>query len=695
MVERSEEFEDTPTGWAKRWQVEFAASKKFLKPFWKQTEKVFQRYLDERKAGASPEDQIGDFTSRLNLFHSNIDTVMSMLYGRIPKVDVDRRYADQDDDIARVASVMLQRILNTDIETAGEDYSYVLRSSLADFLIGGLGTARMKYDFKEVKEEVPPQIDPQTGEILADGYTDTKIEDEWADPIYLHWRDVMWSPCRTWKECRWRAYRAYMSREELVARFGDIGKRVPLNSKGAYFDSEKTGKQVKEEIWDQAEVWEIWDKQNKLVWWYVDGFDSVLDKKKDLLELEGFWPEPPPMIANLTTNKYLPKADFLIAQDLYNEIDVLETRITLLTEACKCVGVYEKGNDGVQRLLMEGVENQLIPVDNWAAFAEKGGMKGATDWLPIEQVASVVQILTEKQTEKINLLYQVTGMSDILRGASDPRTSATAESAKAKFASIRMQALQDEFARFASDLMRIKAEIISKHYQPYCILQQSNIQMTPDAQYAEQAVQLIKDPKVARWRIVVKPESLAMVDYAQLQNDRVAYITALSQFMQSAAPLMEQSQGVVGPLMELLKWGLAGFKGSNEIEGVLDRAISDFEKQKQMGGNQKPDPEQIKAQAEMQRTQLEMQKAEMEAQARLQQIQAEMQQQAQEHEFKMQELTAKHQMEMAKIQAQMVSDRNRETAQAEGAVTQSVVDAASKVEVNKSAPKPNGAGKNA
>jgi hypothetical protein len=521
MAERENEFEDSPTGWAKRWQVEMAASRKFLKPYHKQAEKVFNRFLDERKSGTSEGDSIGDFTTRLNLFHSNITTLQSMLYGRIPKVDVDRRYADQDDDVARVAAEIVQRILNTDIESAGEDYSYVLRSSLGDRLVGGLGTARVKYDYKSAQQEVPPKIDPVTGEELAPGYTDEVIEDEWADPIYVHWRDVMWSPARTWAEIRWRAYRVYMTRDELIARFGeDLGKAVPLNSKGAYFDNEKTGKQ-RDEVWDQAEVWEIWDKQNKKVFWYVEGYDRILDMKDDILELEGFFPEPPPMMANLTTNKYIPKPDFIIAQDLYNQIDILETRISLLTEACKCVGVYEKGNDGVQRLLMEGVENQLVPVDNWAAFSEKGGMKGAVDWLPIEQVAQTIEILTNKQTEKINQLYQVTGMSDILRGASDPRTSATAESAKAKFASIRVQALQDEFARFASDLMRIKAEIISKHYQEYCILQQSNIEHTPDAEMAQQAIQLIKDPSTSRWRIVVKPESLAMVDMAQMQQERV------------------------------------------------------------------------------------------------------------------------------------------------------------------------------
>lgn len=684
VIEKASEFEETPIGWAKRWQVEFSAAKKWIKKWHKQSDKVVERYLDNR------EKDINDVSTRLNIFHSNITTLQSMLYGRMPKVEVDRRFADQDDDVARVAGEILQRILNTDIESAGEDYSHVLRTSLGDRLLVGLGTARLKYDFTERKVEVPPQLGPN-GEELAPGYEETKIEEEWVDTVYTHWKDLLWSPCRTYSEMRWRAYRSYMYRDELIARFGEeLGNAVPLNSKGPTYNKDRDSV-LEKDVWNQAEVWEIWDKQNKKVHWYVDDFDRTLDMKDDPLKLEGFYPEPPAMISNVTSSKYIPKPDFVLAQDLYNQIDILETRISLLTEACKAVGVYDKGADGLQRVFMEGVENQLIPVDNWAAFAEKGGLKGAVDWVPIEQIAAVIEILTKKQGDLINQLYQVTGMADILRGAATQAgVSATEQAIKAKFASIRVQALQDEFARFASDLQRIKSEIIAKHYQPYCILQQSNIMSTPDAQMAEQAVQLIKQPDVSRWKIQVKPESLAMVDYAQLKMDRVEYINALATFLQSASPILEQEPAAAPFLMQLMKWGLAGFKGSNEIEGVVDQAIAAFEKKLQQGGDQKPDPEQIKAQAEIQKAQIQMQKAQMDMQRDQQKFQFEMAQMAEEHKLKMIEMTQKHQIEMEKLRATVIAERQRQEAQTEANSTEAVVNAAAKKVEMESRPKGTG-----
>lgn len=686
-IERASEFEETPTGWAQRWEMEFSAAKKWIKKWHKQSDEVIRRFVDDR------DKDVNDVSTKLNLFNANITTLQSMLYGRLPKVEVDRRFADQDDDVARVAGQILQRILNTDIESAGEDYSHVLRTALGDRLLPGLGTARVKYDFKEKEVEVPPQVGPD-GRELAPGYTDVQIEDEWVDTIYTHWKDVLWSPCRTYAEMRWRSYRAYLTRDELIARFGeDLGKLVPLNSKGPTFEKTRDSAREKE-VWDQAEVWEIWDKTNKKVFWYVEGFDRILDLKEDPLGLEGFYPEPPPMLANLTSSKYLPKSDFVIAQDLYTQIDVLETRISLLTQACKAVGVYDKANEGIQRVLMEGVENQLIPVDNWGAFAEKNGLKGVVDWVPIEQVAKVIEILTQKQNDMINQLYQVTGMADILRGAaSQGGVSATEQAIKAKFASIRVQALQDEFARFASDLQRLKAEIIAKHYQPYCIIQQSNIMSTPDAALAQQAIELIKNPDISRWKIQVKPETLAMVDYAQLKQDRVEYINALATFLQSAAPLLEMSPAAGPFLMQLMKWGLAGFKGSNEIEGVVDQAIAQLENMMKSGQGNKPDPEQIKAQAEIQKAQMSMQEAQMKAQADMERIKMEMIQSQQEHQFKMRELETKHQLEMQKLHMSVTAERERQEAQTEANTTERIVDAAATKMEMESRPKSAGGSK--
>lgn len=632
MNDSVKEFDNTSADQYRRWNRELTDAKEWFRHFHKKGEKVVKAFLDDRK---DTNEAVGVFVTRLNLFHANVVTLMSMLYGRIPKVEVTRRFADADDDVARVAGEILTRILNTDIEVAGEDLACVFRSGLQDRLLPGLGTARVQYQYTSSTEEIPAITDPSTGEELAPATTQEKITDEWVDIVYTHWKDELWSPCRTHAEIRWKSYRSYMGKEEFKARFPKAKlESVTFNTKGPMPKWDQKGFSF-----EQAEVWEIWSKADKKVYWYTEGYGELLDESDDPLELDGFWPDPPPLVSNVTTTRYIPKSDFEIAQDLYREIDELETRITLLTQSCKSVGVYDESCKGVQRIFQEGVENQLIPVENWAQFAEKGGLDGAIDWVPIKDIAEVISILTQKQNDKIQQLYQVTGMNDVMRGASmeagKTPVSATERKIQANYGSIRIEALQNEFARWVSDIQQLKAEIIAKHYQPYCIIQQSNIMDTMDGQnqeLVEAAVQLIKDPEKARWKISVRPESLAIADYQQLKEDRTEFLFGLAQFLQSSAPMIQEAPASAPYLMKLLKWGMAGFRGSSEIEGIFDQAIDSMEKNPP--GN-KPDPEAQKAQVEMQK------------------LQGEMQMKQQENMAKQQMEREKHQMEMQAKQMEL------------------------------------------
>lgn len=641
MSENTEEKGSTPYD---KWGKEIASAKKWFRKFHTRGKKVNQAFLDDYK---DESETPANLVTRLNLFHSNIITLMSMLYGRVPKVEVSRRFADADDDIGRIAGEILTRILNTDIEVAGEDIASVFRSCLQDRLLPGMGSARVQYHYSAEKDSDEPLIDAETGEETE---PEEQITDEWTDIVYTHWQDILWSPSRTYTELRWKAYRSYLSKAKLKARFPKIKlEKVNFSSKGA-LGKGKDIDQIDESA--EAEVWEIWDKDTFKVHHFLEGYGELLDSVEDPLELEGFWPDPPPLISNVTTSKYLPKADYDIAADLYREIDELETRITLLTQACKCVGVYDKNNLEVSRIFNEGVENQLIPVANWAQFSEKGGLEGSIDWVPLEDVVNTIKILTEKQNDKIQQLMQVTGMNDVMRGAAMQEgspVSATERKIQANYGSIRIEALQNEFARWVSDTQSLKAEIIAKHYQPYCIIQQSNIMATMDAsvegaqEQIDAAVALIKDPSKSRWRITVRPETLAIADYAQLKSDRMEFIMGLAQFLQSAAPVLEIEPGAMPTLMKLLKWGLAGFRGSSEVEGILDREIAKLEKQPPQ---QKPDPEAKKAEAEMQKMQAEMQMSREEHQAQ-------MSLQQQKGQLEITQMQQKFVLEMKKMQLEM------------------------------------------
>lgn len=606
-IQSAQDFDDTPQGWQRRWLVELAAAKKAAKKWQKAGDRITKAFLDER------EDALLLNETRLNVFSSNIVTLRAMLFGNVPRVEVGRRYEDANDDAARVAAEMIERIANADIS---KQFSYAIGCALDDRLLVGCGIARVRYDAKFESVQVPPFLG-NDGTELAPGYEREDKVFEAAPIDYINWRDVLWSPARTWDEVRWIGFKNYMTRDQCRERFGEkIGDAIPL---GTTKRSQSRGG-IEDDPWQKGEVWEIWCLEHRTVYWIAEGMDVICDAKEDPLQLTGFFPCPQFMLANPTSRQYAPRADYILAQDQYEELNLVSTRITLLEKAIKVVGVYDKTADGVQRMLTEGTENTLIPVDNWAMFAEKGGIRGQTDWLPLEQISGALDKLREYRTELIGLLYQVTGMSDIMRGASNASETATAQSIKAKFASVRVQSMQDDFARFATDLQRLRIEVVVNHFDDETIVSQSNMANTPDAEYIPQALQLLR--KLDAFRISVKSETLAAQDLAAIRQEKTEFIAGLAQFLTAAQPVIDKYPASAPTLLEMLKWTMAGFKGASTIEGVLDKAIA----QLQQNPPQAPqDPNAGKDKAAQAKMQGDLKREEMRAGAKQQEIRAQTQ----------------------------------------------------------------------
>lgn len=640
------DFPSTPEGWAKRFTVEFDAAKKALEGWRKEAEEADKAFRDEVES-------LNSAVKRRTIFTANVTTQAAMLFGNTPKSDVTRRFADPKDDVARVAGELLERLLNTDLERASDTSEEAFRNALMDRLVPGGCVTRCRYeaDFEELDEEelearaTPAKVDEETGAELSPAvpYVPGKTREE-ACIDYVHHTDLLWSKARVWSEVEWVAFAAEMTRAGLVKRFGAaVGSVVPLNAKPGVSQEE-----ADKDPYARARVWELWHKPTKKVFWFVEGHSRVLDEKDDPLQLEAFFPCPKPWLANVTTSKLVPKSDYAINKGLYDSINTLTVRIDLIRSAIRVAGVYNRdAGDAVKQLLNGKAQNVLIPVENWALFGEKGGVKGQVDWLPMDQCVAALQVLVEQRRDEIDALYQDSGFSDIMRGqATQAGATATEQAAKTRFGSVRMQKMQDEFARFVTDAHRIKAEIICKHFEPQTILERANAAYGYESpELVQQAVQLLKSEYYC-YRIEVKPESVALADFAALRSEKTEVIDAVSGFLQRMAPLLQ----MLGPqglpfLIELLQAGVAGLKGAATMEGILDRAAEAAKQaQQQAAANPQPqqqDPklqaEQLKAQTAQLKVQGDMQKENAKLQGDLVRIQAETQAKAQQEQVQRQE----------------------------------------------------------
>jgi hypothetical protein len=453
-----------------------------------------------------------------------------------------------------------------------------------------------------------------------------------------------------------------MSKDAVAERFGKkVAKKISFNSSPDSLT--KYGQSSKNN--DKAKICELWDKETAKVYWLMDDYVELLDERNDPLDLEGFFPCPKPLYATTTSDSLIPVPDFILYQDQANELDILTDRIDGLVKSLRVRGVYDASQPALQRLLTEGDNNTLIPVDKWMAFSEKGGLKGSIDLLPIETLASALINCYQAQANIKGQIYEITGISDILRGAGAASESATAQQLKGQYAGLRLRAMQESVALFASELLRLKAQIICTKFQPETILRLAAAeQMSPaDQQMIPQALQLMQDSPLRSFRIQVAADSLVQLDENQNKQDRMEFMNAFSNFLREAVPAGQASPEMVPMLMDMMKFGLGGFKQGAIMEGSIDAALQQMiASNAKKAQNPQPTPEMIKVQAQQQADQMKVQADVQSQQARAQadmqieqmkmQMEAQLETQRQQHDaqLKMQELAAKEQYERWKTE---------------------------------------------
>lgn len=617
------------------WIGQIDAYEQNFQPWEKRSKEIIDRYRDERK-GASKNK------ARFNILWSNVQTLAPALYANPPIVNIDRRFQD-DDDLGRYSALVLERAT---MYYVGQDlFDNVMRQMVLDRLLSGRGTPWIRYvpTFKEV-EQITDDASMQSQDGAQEPEQELYSED--VVPDYVHWQDFGHTWARTWQEVRgvWR--KVYLSRAELVKRFGEqIGNQVQLDAKPRNDDGKET------EQGKKATVYEIWDKTKKKALWIHRDHPEPLDELDDPLKLKDFFPCPKPLYATLTNDSLVPVPDFIQYQDQARELDMLTGRIDMITKALKVAGVYAANAQGLDRLLAEGTENKLIPVDQWAAFAEKGGLAGVFALMPMQEIMQVLMGLYETRERVKNDLYEITGLSDIIRGASNAAETATAQQIKGQYASLRLNHMQGDVSRIARDMVRIMAEIIAEHFSLDTIKQVSGIklltqaekqqiqmqkqmaqgQMSPDGQpmppppLPEEIQELLKLPTWEEIEGIIRNDMarcfrIDIETDSTIKTDQEAEKAARTEFLNAAGTFIQQMVQVPNPelqplLMEMLMFGVRGFKVSRELETTFDSVI---DKMKKAAENPQPQPdpaieaEKMRAEAEREKLAFEGQKMQQE-----------------------------------------------------------------------------------
>lgn len=446
------------------------------------------------------------------LFWSNIQVMGPSVYARPPVPVVTPKFKDRR-PLYRNASELLERACVVSFDMADIDqHMLALRD---DLTIVGRGTSWVRYESDD------------RGERVCYEHVDRK--------------DFLHEPARKWHEVDWVARRAWLTKDEMEERFGeDEAFHVDYQTRS----EEKLSKAQK------CGVWEIWCKSENKVVWVTEGYDKTLDEGEPHLTLAGFFPCPRPAYATVERRTLVPVPDMLLYKDQLEEVNGLTRRIHALADAIKVRGFYAGGGDVGEAIeaaiKMEDDSQVLVPIPAMQALMQGGG--DPIMWLPLDMVAKTITGMIDLRRQVIEDVYQIIGLSDIMRGATVATETLGAQQLKQQNGSNRVRDKQNELVRVARDLVRIGAEIMAEEFSKDTLEAMAQMDMPTKAELTAQIKEMEASAKAELEGLMDQVEDAAQK--AQQSGQQVDPQEAQQQFQQAQQQIVGKWQAQIGKARE-------------------------------------------------------------------------------------------------------------------------------------------------
>lgn len=667
--------------------------------------------------------------SPFNILYSNTETLAPALYNNTPRPAAGRRYKDKDPLGLAVANT-LNRTLSFLMDSNDMDeptFDKMAEHAILQALVPGRGAVRFKYvaDYEEdaglkallaLKPKDVPNT-PSEGEAIQEneaeeGEVPPKVTNERVCGELVEWDRFCMGYAKHWYQVPWVAFEHHMVESEVKENFPGFENKIKY-SELEKDEQNSGGPDCQRDKRKVAVIQEIWDKTTRTVIFLSPGYKhGELKLTEDPLGISGFFPMEEPL-------SFLAKVSGMIPQPIYNlyreqaeELNLITRRITAVMSALKVRGVYPSELDEMSKLL-NADDNTLIAIENVQAY-EGRALKDLIMMLPLSELVSVLQQLYVQRTNIKQVIYEITGISDILRGSSVASETATAQNIKNQWGTLRLKKAQKKVSVWCKNSLRIIAEIAGNKFSestfmrmtelPYLTQQQEQQVQTGMQQWqAEQAAQpapqpqpgqppapppqppqqlvdamatpkwskiisLLRDSIGTEYRIDIETNSTIADDLAEDQKNIGDLLNSLSQFLNGVAPLIENGTMPFEVAKSMMLGMVRKMAMGPEVEDALDKMQPP--KPPEAEGPSPPPPEdpniKLKAEADAARIQAQMESDKQTAEIQRQtfeqtmaQSRMEMQLKQAEFDMKMEELNQKKQANAAKFEQQMALAKQR------------------------------------
>lgn len=652
---------------AKFWLAEIKAAQDRRESWYKSAEVAIARYEDgdQRPFGA------------LNIFWANVETQKSALDDDFGKPQVSRINQSKKAALTRHVSMVLEQTLDAAVRDTNDNHE--IECAVHDVLMPGAG---------QVWLELNPMVD-DTGNVV-------RVD---APLVHVGYKEYLEGPATREGDIPWKARLHLFTLDDLKdmlalpdGTFRIDPASIPRNYSLPMPKDDKGGAKDGKEQFQRAAVWEIWAKfpQKRRIY-VAEDFATAIKIDADPYRLKAFFPCPRAMMANVSTNRQIPRTDYSRYADQASEIDRISQRIFVLTEVLKHNGVYDQAFGELANIAAAG-DNKLLPIENWAELITKGGLAAVVQYTDLQPIIAVLAQLHQQRSELINLTYEITGISDLARGMTNPNETLGAQKLKKSFGSGRFKARHRDSRRFAKEAYALKGELIAEHFPRDQIQEMSGIQLPTVAerhaarqrvqsmgQMLQQMQQAGQQPPFTEDRIsdlqeiagarftwedvaaVLRSDSRRcyMVDVETDQNEfrdeeadkasRIEFTSVVNQLMQQFGPMIAANPAHGEVFKKLIMFALSSFRSGRSMEEGIETAIDAAIQQAASGQGQQqqqqPDPVQAAQaaliQAQTQKAQLDVQTAQQMGMIKMQEAQAALEIKKVELQLKQQELQLK------------------------------------------------------
>ena len=451
----------------RHWLAEIDAAKKRETDYREEGKRILKIYAGS-KTDAIP----------FNILYSNTETLLPACYSQVPRPVVQRRFKDEDPigkAAAQASTRLLEFLLDTNID-GYESFDDSMRRCVLDALLPGRGVTQLKYDADVVGGDMPYKA----SELVC---TDSK-----------DWNKVLIGYANKWSDVPWVAFELILDKKEAKEKFGDVANKLKYTTGNQDADGEedeKTNEEKHEGEKKTVLVYQIWDKEGgkKIRYLCPEYKDDLLKVEDDPLQLTGFYNFPRPL-QFVEKNNLLPTALYALYENQAKELNEVSRRINLLVRAIKAKAIYAGGlGDDIKRLV-DANDNELVAADNESTLAAEKGLQNAIWFWPVDQLIVVLRELMGAREQCKQVIYEITGISDILRGSTVASETATAQKIKSQWGSLRLKRLQKEVQRYARDLLRIMLELAATKFSEETWAKMTGLPFSTSAQ-VEQAQMLM------------------------------------------------------------------------------------------------------------------------------------------------------------------------------------------------------------